>query len=434
MSILHPKVVPLLVGGFAMVILLMLATGKRGFDALSELERGTSGLLSEERQNAKSVNRAQDLEIAFDQIYYSVPGATRPIPAEVLRQRLEALRTEVAAAVADGVSSANESAEQDQWTEFDLAARDFLDYSRASLETPGDEALGRKVTDAHERLANAVGRLVRDSDRRAEQLALRDHEAFSAALESHLLLTTLAGLLATVVASLTVFLVVRLFRRIEWQRQELARLSSDMLESQEATLRQVSHDLHDHFGQNLTAVEANLTALGSALDDRTLKGRIDDCMGLVQDLMSQARSLSQILRPSILDDFGLSASIEWLADRFRERTGIAVRYVASEAGRLGDETETHLFRIAQEAFTNVARHASATRVEAGFSVEAGQVVLSVEDDGNGIGSRKELRRGMGLAGMRARAQQLGGELTVDSGPMGGTRVVVRAPVQQGSAS
>src|SRR5690606_29134408 len=105
----------------------------------------------------------------------------------------------------------------------------------------------------------------------------------------------------------------------------------------------------------LTAVEANLTALDGQLHDRTLRGRIEDCIGLVKDLMSEARSLPQLLRPSILDDFGLSASLEWLADRFRERTGIAVSYVSTVQQRLGDETETHLFRIAQEAFTNVAR-------------------------------------------------------------------------------
>ena len=156
-------------------------------------------------------------------------------------------------------------------------------------------------------------------------------------------------------------------------------------------------------------------------------------MGLVQDLMSQARSLSQLLRPSILDDFGLSASLEWLADRFRERTGLAVSYESTVQERLGDETETHLFRIAQEAFTNVARHAGATKVEAAFHLDAGRVVLSVEDDGGGPQAKKGAGRGMGLAGMRARAEQLGGDLTIDSGPLGGTRVRVHAPIRAAEA-
>src|SRR5262245_18946227 len=108
MSILHPRVVPLLVGGFALVILLMLATGKRAMDALGELERGTSGLLSDERANAKAVNGAQDLEIAFDQIYYSVPGVARTLPAGRLEERLAALERDVDETARAGIAAADE--------------------------------------------------------------------------------------------------------------------------------------------------------------------------------------------------------------------------------------------------------------------------------------------------------------------------------------
>lgn len=431
MSILHPRVVPLLVGGFALVILLMLATGKRGLDALGELERGTSGLLSEERANAKAVNHAQDLEIAFDQIYYSVPGAPRRLPPDTLAERLETLEQEIDRTARAGMVAANETAEADRWREFDIAARAFIQAARASLAEPDNRERGMAVTDAHERVANAVGQMVRDTDRRTERLASLDHEAFSQALEQHVTLLAAAVLLALVVAGLTVFLVVRLVRRMEWQRQELARLSSDMLDTQETTLRQVSHDLHDQFGQTLTAIEANLTALDASLPDRRVRNRVEDCMGLVQDLMFQARGMSQLLRPSILDDFGLSASLEWLADRFMQRTGIEVVYESSFSGRLGDETETHLFRIAQEAFTNVARHAGATRIDLRLHVDPAGVELTVADNGRGVQEPRGARRGLGLLGMRARAEQIGGELRVERRRDGGTSVVVRAPIPRG---
>ena len=131
MSILHPKVVPLLVGGFALVILLMLATGKRGLDALGELERGTSGLLSEERANAKALNKAQDLEIAFDQIYYSVPGAPRHLAPDDLRERLAALEREAARTAQEGLEASGEPAEAARWREFDAAARTFIEAAGA---------------------------------------------------------------------------------------------------------------------------------------------------------------------------------------------------------------------------------------------------------------------------------------------------------------
>lgn len=427
MSILHPKVVPLLVGGFALVILLMLATGKLGLDALGELERGSSGLLIEERASARTLNSAQELEIAFDQIYYSVPGARRPLDPATLEARLNALAERVALTSKAGVAVGN----PERWRTFELAAQSFVEAVRRATANPHDEAAGPAVTDAHERVAAAVAQLVRDTDRRTERSVNLDHAAFSRALEQHIRLLALAVLLALIVASATVFLVVRLFKRMEWQRQELARLSSQMLDTQEATLRQVSHDLHDQFGQALTAIEANLAALDAASSDRHVKNRVEDCVGLVQDLMMQARGMSQLLRPSILDDFGLSASLEWLADRFMQRTGIEVRYTSSFTDRLSDEMETHLFRIAQEALTNAARHAGATRIDITLRVDARHVMLAVSDNGRGmIPDAGESRRGMGLPGMRARAEQIQGELRVGPRQGGGTEVIARAPIPQ----
>lgn len=351
MPILHPKVVLLLVGGFAVVILLMLLTGKRGMEALNELERGSSGLLREERASARTLTNAQELEIAFDQIYYLVPGAPSALASAPLLKRLDALEREVARA------STEESAEGDRqrWEGFARAARAFAQAVRASVAAPGDMALRAAVTGAHERVAVSVGQLVREAAQRTERMASLDHAAFSRALEEHIRLLAVAVLLALGVAGGTVFLVQRLVARMEWQRRELARLSSDILDTQEATLRQVSHDLHDQFGQALTAIEANLAALDGASPDRRVRDRVEDCVGLVQDLMHQARSMSQLLRPSILDDFGLSASLEWLAEGFMQRTSTEVTYRSTFSGRLGDAMETHLFRIAQEALTNADR-------------------------------------------------------------------------------
>ena len=129
--------------------------------------------------------------------------------------------------------------------------------------------------------------------------------------------------LFAVVAVGTLFLAHRLLNRLEWQRAELERLSADVLNTQEDTLRQVSHDLHDQFGQALTAVEANLSALDKQSADWAVKGRVEDCIGLVQDLMSQARTLSQLLRPSLLDDFGLDQeSVDRAFAEYRERFGV----------------------------------------------------------------------------------------------------------------
>ena len=147
---------------------------------------------------------------------------------------------------------------------------------------------------------------------------------------------------------------------MEWQAGELSRVSWHMLDNQESTARRFSHELHDELGQSLTAVKANLTALGN--------GRAGPASGwtiacsLVDEAIGNVRQLSQLLRPTILDDFGLEAGLRWLAEGFAARTGIEVEFKADSPGRLPDETETHLFRIAQEALTNVARHSEAKHV------------------------------------------------------------------------
>jgi signal transduction histidine kinase len=138
--------------------------------------------------------------------------------------------------------------------------------------------------------------------------------------------------------------------------------------------------------------------------------------------------MSQLLRPTILDDFGLEAGLRWLGEGFAARTGIEVAVDSSFSGRLPDETETHLFRIAQEAMTNVARHAGAKHVRMKLAPSGGAICLSVQDDGCGLSAAPAGGRGLGLIGMRARARSAGGDVTVRSQPGQGVLIEVRVPL------
>jgi signal transduction histidine kinase len=216
-----------------------------------------------------------------------------------------------------------------------------------------------------------------------------------------------------------------MFRKMEWQAGELSRVSWHMLESQESTARRFSHELHDELGQSLTALKANVMSLHRTDDS---EGRISDCVGLVDGAIRNVRELSQLLRPTILDDFGLDASLRWLAEKFTERTAIDVDYQSDFSGRLPDETETHLFRIAQEALTNVARHSKAKRVEVRLHANHSQLSLTIADNGVGLAQPGDAtERGMGMIGMRARARSAGGEVAVRSQPDQGVSVEVQVP-------
>jgi signal transduction histidine kinase len=219
-------------------------------------------------------------------------------------------------------------------------------------------------------------------------------------------------------------MVLALIRKMEWQTAELGRVSWHMLEDQEATARRFSHELHDELGQSLTAIKTNLTALES---DGPNGKRLEDCLRLVDDAIGNVRQMSQLLRPTILDDFGLDAGLRWLGEGFSARTGIPVEFQFHDAGRLPDETETHLFRIAQEALTNVARHARAKHVVMKMETRGDEVYLSVQDDGLGLSATNG--RGLGMIGMRARARSAGGDVSVRSRPGEGVLIEVRAPIR-----
>jgi two-component system sensor histidine kinase UhpB len=212
--------------------------------------------------------------------------------------------------------------------------------------------------------------------------------------------------------------------------KQLETLQYQFLETQENTARRFSHELHDELGQALAAVKANLSALRSDAD----AARVDDCMGLVDQAIQDVREMSQLLRPTILDDFGLDAALRVLTEGFAKRTGLTVKYESDLGGeRLADETETSLYRIAQEALTNVARHSGATEVSMSMRKAAARVMLEIRDNGKGVdlGLRHSLangQRGLGLAGMETRARGCGGTVRMESTPGKGLRVEVTCPI------
>jgi signal transduction histidine kinase len=148
----------------------------------------------------------------------------------------------------------------------------------------------------------------------------------------------------------------------------------------------------------------------------------------VDEAIGNVRQMSQLLRPTILDDFGLEAGLRWLAEGFAARTGIEVAVDSSYSGRLPDETETHLFRISQEALTNIARHAGAKHVQMKLTSSGGEIRLSIQDDGCGLSDAPAGGRGLGLIGIRARARSAGGDVTVRSRPGQGVLIEVRVPL------
>jgi signal transduction histidine kinase len=282
----------------------------------------------------------------------------------------------------------------------------------------------------HEAFTAVVARLI-ESDYRNVSTAQAQIDSRSARLlQISALFASGSVLLALVFAALTIRMASQLIHGMEWQAAELSRVSWHMVQDQEATARRFSHELHDELGQSLTAVKTNLASLRAGAGGDA--ARLDDCLRLVDESISNVRQMSQLLRPTILDDFGLDAGLRWLCEGFAARTGIEVDCVSTFTGRLPDETETHLFRIAQEALTNVARHSGAHHVEVRLASSGRHIRLTIQDDGRGLPqapSTPDRKPGpLGLIGMRARARSAGGDVTVHSRAGQGVLIDVQVPL------
>jgi len=215
--------------------------------------------------------------------------------------------------------------------------------------------------------------------------------------------------------------------------QELRELSKQLARLQEAERTRIAQELHDRLGQSLTALSIFLTAERNSRSDggpNDSIGRLDGCLELTETLGRYTEDLMSELRPPMLDDFGLVSALRWFSERFKTLTGVQVEVEAGEMhGRLGQEAEIGLFRIVQEALTNVARHAEATSVRIGVEPTPEGTTLSIRDDGKGFAQpgsdRRKEQRHWGLAIMRERARAAGGQLFVESEPGKGTCITVK---------
>ena len=211
-------------------------------------------------------------------------------------------------------------------------------------------------------------------------------------------------------------------------RVQLRDLTARLAAAEEAERRQIARELHDRVGQNLTALGINLSILRSQLPAELaakMSDRLHDSQSLLEETTETIRNVMADLRPAVLDDYGLPAALRWYGDRFLKRTGIIVDVRGEEySPALPATTETALFRITQEALTNVAKHARAARVTISLDAGPEKCTLTIADNGVGCDPVTLRPAGLGIAAMRERALSVRGRLTIESAPGHGTKIIV----------
>jgi signal transduction histidine kinase len=227
----------------------------------------------------------------------------------------------------------------------------------------------------------------------------------------------------------------RLFAALEQQSSQVRALGMRLVEAEEAERRRLARELHDQVGQSLTAMGINLDIIRKLLAPDTpeeIMARLDDTRTLVTRTTKRVRQVMVDLRPEMLDDYGILAALRWSAERFTQRTGVAVSVEGEEADcRLPPHVENVLYRVAQEALTNVIKHAQATQVAVSLKMNSQAVRLEVADNGGGFtpGTQVSSDRGQqwGLALMAERVEGVGGCFRLKSRPRQGCLIIVEVP-------
>jgi signal transduction histidine kinase/predicted hydrocarbon binding protein len=229
----------------------------------------------------------------------------------------------------------------------------------------------------------------------------------------------------------------RLFQAVRQQHEQLRALSARLSEAEEAERQQLARELHDQVGQNLTALGINLNIARAQIPDSdpmgdAIRARLDDSLALVEQTAGRIRDVMANLHSPVMDDYGLVATLEWYGRQLSTRTDIDIAVQGEELDpRLTARVENALFRIAQEALTNVVKHAQATQATVNVLADGDSVRLIIADDGVGFDPRRLRtageRQGWGLLSMTERAEAVGGHCHIESHPQKGTQVVVEAP-------
>ena len=418
------RVQGLLVGGFVLMIALLVADGFIGFKSILSIKEKVSRLTESQFRSVVLIDEVQRVQSALGSVLHRLSEGEAIKDREELERGVDGIEQSFRDLFA---SVPKDDPDLQLWRAVEAASAEATQEADRALEhaTRGRPDLNRLVS-ARERLLASTNALIRANHDRAQATRRQIDDVASQRLADDAALLTGCLITAGLCAWLVLATATKLQRQITEHAIELGKVSWQLMERQENLARRLSHELHDELGQSLTALKTNFSRFTSpgAVDAKW----IEDCSGLLKESIRSTHEISQLLRPTMLDDFGLDSALRWLCERFEERNGIAVMYQSDLEERLDPQTETHVFRIAQEALTNIARHAGASRVEMSLTREAGQIRFRIRDDGAGMKPDPDRSRPhFGVTGMKARARSLEGSMQIRSSAGEGTELEVMFP-------
>ena len=430
----------ILLAGFGGLLALMAGAELNAFLVLTGLRNSNAEL------QQRFLSRNRTLEQLRSHIYLSGTFvrdyllAPEPSGARAQLTALDTLRRDTEAELQDYA----QSLDPEERSPFQALRSEIADYwrvlNRTFEWTPEERAKNRYAFFYQElvprrtsmlQIADRVAAVNERALKRGDEKLVETFGRLQLGLIATIAITLFGG---AAVASVTMFYMLRLEREARRRFDEsiraqasLQELSAKLVRAQEDERRALSRELHDEVGQSFSAILMESESLLDAERDPVLRSHLESIKDLAGKGVDEVRNMTLLLRPSMLDDFGLVPALNWQARETSKRTGVRVTVTATGIDdELPEEHKTCIYRVVQEALNNCARHAQARSVHVTVHGAGGRIQLSVKDDGTGFDTRRV--RGLGLLGMEERVRHLGGGFVIDSKPGRGTLLTVELPV------
>jgi signal transduction histidine kinase len=410
------------------------------FAGLRELQ---SELVDRNRRDSLQLLRIQNDLNSVGLAMRDMLDSSEPYPLIAWSAQFDRLHTDLDDALRLEAPLSEAARTSDQRRVLSQAVNQFWDASeRMFTQATLDEDLAREqirdtLQPRQAALSSAVSRLLVQNNE-AEELAAAGIAQIYRRVQRQLYYFLAAILLAIVLTSL--YLIRnnrRLFAQVEELSSQRSDLAQKLIATQESTLRHISRELHDEFGQVLTAIGSLLRRTDKQIPaDSPLHADLQEVREIAQNTLNNIRSLSQALHPVLLDEAGLETTLDWYIPTVERQTGLVLHYEKSgESFPVGTRAGVQIYRVLQEALNNVSRHSGAKEAWIRLRFESEQLELEVEDHGKGL-APAEGQTGIGLVAMRERAELLGGTVAVSALGMAqsnGTGTLVRLKIPRAKA-
>jgi len=402
---------------------------------LAGLRRLQSEMVDRNRKDSLQLLRVQNDLNSIALAMRDMLDTTESYPLTAWTAQFERIHQDLDAGLKleESLAGANRTPEQRLFlsqavAQFWDAVNRMFGVAQNGKEAEAREQIRLSLQARQQALSTAVSRLLVENNEGEEQAAARIAQIYDG-VQRQLYIFLAAMLIAIVLTSLYLIRSNRqIFARLAELSEQRSDLAQKLISTQESTLRHISRELHDEFGQVLTAIGSMLGRAGKhAPEGSSLGEDLKEVQEVAQSTLNNIRTLSQALHPVLLEEAGLESTLDWYIPTVGRQTGLALHYEKTgQPFPVETSAGVHIYRVLQEALNNVSRHSGASDAWIWLRYSPDSLELEVEDHGTGFVPEK-LQRGIGLVAMRERAELIGGTLTISPWPQGGTKIRLQIP-------